>query len=56
MMMMMSKFTENLKQWRKRNSDNFEEEYKISYNCCLFHDISELINFTNIDDDRLKEY
>ncbi len=52
---MMSKFTENLKQWKKRNSENFEEEFKISSNCCLFHDINELNNFTNTDDDSFSE-
>lgn len=52
---MMRKLTRDLKHWRKRNSDTFEEEYKIFYGCCLFHDASELNNFTNIDDDTFSE-
>lgn len=52
----MRKLAENLKQWRKRDSDTLEEEYKISYGCCLFHDIGELNNFTNTDDETFSDY
>ncbi|MFX1442021.1 MAG: hypothetical protein ACFFHV_01295 [Promethearchaeota archaeon] len=47
---------EKLKQWRKRNADTFEEVYKISDYSCLFHDLNELKNFTNTDDDSFIEY
>ena len=53
---MMKKFIEHQKHWGKRDFDFLEEKYKISSGCCLFHDLSELTNFTNIDDDILSEY
>ena len=52
----MSKIIENLKQWRTRDSDKLEEEFKISSGCCLFHDKGELNKFTNIDDDIYNEF
>jgi len=53
---MMNKFTEDLRHWREKHSDYIEEEFEISYGCCLFHDSSELSNFTNIDDDEFEAY
>ena len=47
----MKRFLKYLKSWKKTNSDIHEEEYKISEGCCLFHDRSELNNFTDINDD-----
>ncbi len=51
----MRRFTEYLKQWKASSSNNIEDEYKISNECCLFHDISELSNFTNTEDDDLED-
>ena len=52
----MNKFAEYMKHWRENNSDIIEEEFEISYGCCLFHDSGELSNFTNIDDDQFEDY
>ena len=53
---MMNKFTQYLRHWRKKNSAQLEEEFEISYGCCLFHDSDELSNFTNINDDEFEDY
>ena len=52
----MNKFAEYMRHWREKNSDILEEEFEISYGCCLFHDSVELSNFTNIDDDQFEDY
>jgi hypothetical protein len=56
MILTMNKFAEYLRHWREKNPDIIEEEFEISYGCCLFHDSSELSNFTNIDDDEFEDY
>jgi len=51
----MNRLTEYMKHWREKNSA-LEEEFEISYGCCLFHDSDELRKFTNIDDDEFEDY
>ncbi len=47
----MKRFAEYLKNWKKNRLYIYEEDYKISEGCCLFHDRSELRNFDDINDD-----
>jgi len=52
----MKRFIKYLKNWNKNESENPENEYKISQGCCYFHSRGELSNFTDINDDDIEEY
>ncbi|MFX0139531.1 MAG: hypothetical protein ACFFDN_38170 [Candidatus Hodarchaeota archaeon] len=51
----MKRFMGYLKNWRKTDSSNDENEYKISQGCCFFHDLGELNSFSDINDDNIKD-
>ncbi len=43
-----------IKTWKKTEENILkmnEEEYGISNGCCFFHDMDELLGFTDIDDE-----
>lgn len=36
---------------KRQKSNEIEEEYNFSEEGCFFHDLDEILNFTNIDDE-----